>query len=104
MRKITINSANAFHDNENFKSSNTEVVTDGHTTILSLFDHKIAFKDNSTNEIRITNCGYKTNTTKERLNGLTGVNINQKKGVWYLNGEEWDGKLITIKQNKINIK
>lgn len=96
MRKITIKSASAFENNENFKESNTEVITDGHTTILSLFGHKIAFKDTSTNELRITNCGYKTNTTKERLNGLSGVSINQKKGTWYLNGVEWNGKLITV--------
>ena len=32
--------------------------------------------------------GYKTNTTKERLNGIPGVCIQQKKGVWYLNGKE----------------
>ena len=96
MRKITENSIHAFNNNKNFKSSNTEVITDGHTTILSLFNNKIAFKDISTNEIKITNCGYETNTTKERLNGLKGVNIYQKKGIWYLNDNKWDGKLIKV--------
>ena len=96
MRKITENSIHAFNNNKNFKSSNTEVITDGHTTILSLHGNKIAFKDISTNEIKITNCGWETNTTKERLNGLYGVNINQKKGIWYLNDNKWNGKLIKV--------
>ena len=42
-------------------------------------------------------CGnWKTDTTKERLNGLQGVSIQQKKGEWYLNGELWDGSSIGI--------
>ena len=40
--------------------------------------------------------GWSSNTTKERLNGLTGVNIWQKDFVWYLNGEEWNGEWIRI--------
>ena len=42
--------------------------------------------------LRITNCGWFTTTTKERLNGLSGVAIHQSKGVWYLNGDAWDGR------------
>ena len=45
----------------------------------------------------ITNCGWFTRTTKERLNGLGGVDIVQMKGVWYLNGKEWDGENIIIR-------
>lgn len=39
----------------------------------------------------ISACGWRTNTTKERLNALPKVSINQVKGIWYLNGKEWDG-------------
>lgn len=96
MRKITTNSIEAFNRNENFKSSNTEVVTDTHTTFLKLHGNTIAIKNIDSKELKITNCGWETTTTKERLNGLEGVRINQKKGVWYLNGKAWNGNLITV--------
>lgn len=97
MRKITILAKLAFENNENFNQSNTIVkVCDNYTRLL-LFNNEIACKNRITNEIFITNCGYFTNTTKERLNGLQGVNINQKKFVWYLNGKEWNGELTKIR-------
>jgi hypothetical protein len=37
-----------------------------------------------------------TTTTKERLNGLNGVNIHQKDFQWYLNGEAWNGVAILV--------
>lgn len=40
--------------------------------------------------------GYATVTTKERLNALEGVGIQQKKGKWYLNGVEWNGEWIKV--------
>ena len=46
----------------------------------------------------ITNAGWKSKTTKERLNALKGVNILQKKGELLLNGEKWDGKLTEINE------
>ena len=66
---------------------------------LYLHDNKIAeiHKTKRKKVLKITNAGWKTNTTKERLNGLNGVRINQRKGVWYLNDKEWNGDLITIK-------
>jgi hypothetical protein len=42
--------------------------------------------------MKITNAGWRSNTTKERLNGLPNVSIQQKKGDWYLNGEVWNGQ------------
>ena len=47
--------------------------------------------------IQSTNCGWFSNTTKERLNGLPNVNIYQKNFEWFLNGKKWDGNLIDIK-------
>lgn len=38
--------------------------------------------------IYISDAGWRTTTTKERLNGIPWVSICQKKGVWYLNGKE----------------
>lgn len=44
----------------------------------------------------ITSAGWKSATTKERLNGLNGVSITQKDFEWYLNGKKWDGQWIRI--------
>jgi len=41
--------------------------------------------------LSVSNAGWASNTTKERLNGLPGVRVNQKNWNWYLNGQEWDG-------------
>ena len=67
-------------------------------TVLLLHDNEIAYRYNDPQRtLSVTNCGWQSNTTKERLNGLDGVNIVQKNFVWYLNGKEWNGNLIDIK-------
>lgn len=97
MRKITEQAANAFECCNDFKQSNTEVYYSPAEckSYLYLFGHTIATSQHGV--LQISACGYLTVTTKERLNGLTGVSIQQKKGVWFLNGVEWDGELITVK-------
>lgn len=88
------NAGNAFMLGKEFNSSNTKVKNIEGVTILSLFENDIAFNDNG--KISITNCGFKTNTTKDRLNAIDNVDIQKKKGVWYLNSKQWDGKLTKI--------
>lgn len=98
MRKITEQSINAFMAAKEFKSSNTTVEVKENVTILKLHNNPIAYRYNDPeNTLSITNCGWQSNTTKERLNGLPNVSIKQSKGKWYLNGEFWDGKLIDVK-------
>jgi len=98
MRKITKDSINAFLESKPFNKQNMEVEVLLNVTILKLHCNAIAYKYNDPeNTLSITNCGWFSRTTKERLNGLPNVIIMQKKGVWYLNDEEWDGKLIDIK-------
>ena len=89
-RKITQESIRNFYDGVPFKKSNTEVVREGTIYYLKLFGNKIAarYEDGRT---WISNAGWDSNTTKERLNGFQFVRINQKKGEWYLNGKLWDG-------------
>jgi len=100
MNKITEKSIEAFINANKFKMSNTEVEVLPNVTVLKLFGNEIAYKYNDPDRtIMITNAGWFTRTTKERLNGIPSVRINQKKGVWYLNGKRWDGKLITPKCN-----
>lgn len=98
MRKITEESVDAFMNARKFKKANMEVEVLPNVTILKLHGNKIAYRyNNPERTLSITNCGWFTNTTKERLNALEGVNIYQKNWEWYLNGKQWDGGLIDIK-------
>lgn len=90
MKIVTKNAVNCFNQEGNaIFGSNTQVTTSNGITKLFLFGNLIAVKENGVT--RISNAGWESNTTKERLNALHGVHIQQKKGVWYLNGEEWNG-------------
>lgn len=95
MRKITQDAISAFYNNQAFKQGNTQVALITEGVQLKLHGHIIA--ELNQGEVFIDSCGYMTPTTKERLNGLKGVNIVQKKGLWYLNGNEWNGNIIKVK-------
>jgi hypothetical protein len=98
MRVITKQTVEAFNNAKPFKKSNMEVEVLPNVTVMKLHGNAIAYRYNDPEKtLSIDACGWKTNTTKERLNGIEGVNIQQKKGVWYLNGNEWDGKYIDVK-------
>lgn len=92
MRKITAQITEAFL---NFKTVTIGNSSTGNGTLL-LHGNLIAEIKNSF--LYITNAGWFTNTTKERLNALPGVSIYQKKGQWFLNGELWNGSWIKIKE------
>ena len=98
MRQITSDSINAFMNARKFNRQNMSVEVLPNVTILKLHNNAIAYKyDDPEKTLSITNCGWFSNTTKERLNGLPNVNIYQKNFEWFLNGKKWDGKLIDIK-------
>lgn len=104
MRKITSDAKKCFEAGRDYNGGNTKVLRGG----LFLFGNKIAeyaslFNDGN-RDINITNCGYFTATTKERLNALEGVHIVQKAGEWFLNGTKWDGNWITVKPDGKLIK
>ena len=96
MRKITKESIKAFYDREPFKKSNMIVENENGETRLKLFGNTIATL-NKFNELFITTAGWNTNTTRERLNGLTEVRLGTRKGQLYLNNIPWDGKLTNIR-------
>ena len=97
MRKITKETITHFNNAKRFKKQNTEVEVLPNVTILKLHGNSIAYQYNDPQRtLSITNCGWQTNTTKERLNGIEGVNIYQKNFEWFLNGVKWDGSLIDI--------
>lgn len=110
MKQITEDSITAFLNDFTFSKQNMIVKVYSEKTELLLHGNLIALKDRYTKEISITNAGWQSNTTKERLNGLIneylgypsciGRGINQKNFIWYLDGKEWNGELTVIKKYK----
>lgn len=91
MRTITRKAIEAMLNGTSYCKSNTKVVN----RTMYLFGNKIAWITEN-HILYISNCGYRTATTKERLNGLPLVNIRQKDRRWYLNCQYWDGTPIKI--------
>uniref|UniRef100_A0A6M3M8A1 Uncharacterized protein n=1 Tax=viral metagenome TaxID=1070528 RepID=A0A6M3M8A1_9ZZZZ len=106
MRKITQESIDAFMAGVEFNKQNMSVAirpwkNDPHNSvILSLHGNPIARYIEGQRDRTLTVCdgNYQSNTTKERLNGIPGVRVNQKDGQWYLNGHEWDGSWTFVKE------
>ena len=97
MKKITSLSTDAFLNGRAFKRENMTIEVQPNVTIMRLYGNAIAYLYNDPERtLSISTTGWFTNTTKERLNALPGVHINQKNWQWYLNGMEWDGKLIDV--------
>ena len=91
MRKISSDAAAALMSYKKFKRGNTQVTVDeSGAAYLYLFGNMIACHE-ADGTLKITDAGYSTVTTKDRLNALPHVSIYQRKSVWYLNEEEWDG-------------
>ena len=97
MKKITREAVLAFLNNYEYRNSNTEV-TIGMDRELKLFGNTIARYNRG--DIELTDAGWQSNTTKERLNGLLELlnlsecKVYQKNYTWYFdkNGERmlWD--------------
>lgn len=106
MRQITKDSINAFYNKGTLNKQNMNVFFDryDYKSRMLLHDNCIATFDHQESILSISNCGWFTPTTKERLNALPNVSIQQKNFVWYLNGSEWDGNKITIKNTYSTIK
>jgi len=85
MRKITEESVRAFIEERQFNKSNMAVLESNGETHLALFGKVIAKK--SDDIYYITDCGWQTATTKERLNGLLlaldAGQIWQDRGQWF---------------------
>lgn len=93
MRKVTMLTCGAFENRQKCTSGNT--YTDGNA--LYLHGNKIAeWRDG---ELWISNAGWSSVTTKERLNGLRGVSIYQKDYTWFLNGVEWSGEWVQVSKH-----
>lgn len=81
MRKITMEAQKAFWNNGYFKHDNT-IVLNG---TMTLYRTMIAVWGDG---VLTLDCkGYRSKTTKERLNGVLermGYQIRQRKGEWYV--------------------
>lgn len=87
MRKITQRAVQAFINKYPFSQQNTSIsIIDDIQSLMFLHGYCIARL--GPNGLEINHQGFTTATTKERLNGIPGVHIQQKKGIWYLNGKE----------------
>ena len=94
MKAITKEAVRNFLMAKPYNKSNTTVRILPNVTVLSLFGNEIAYLYNDPDRtLSITNAGWVSKTTKERLNALPNVSIRQKNNQFHLNGEKWDGKL-----------
>jgi len=93
-KKITKESIQKFLDGVPFKKQNMEVTREGTIYYLKLWGNKIAAIQNG--QLWISNAGWFSKTTKERLNALPNVSIVQQKGNWYLNGNFWQGEPVLV--------
>jgi len=101
MSKITQESIDAFMAGREFSKQNMSVAIRPwqyatpaiDSVILCLHGNPIARYVSGQRDRTLMVCdgGWQTVTTRERLNGIPGVRVNQKDRQWYLNGVEWDG-------------
>jgi hypothetical protein len=93
MRQITRDSVDAFMSSRKFRKQNMEVKVLPNVTILLLHGNEIAYRYNDVDRtLSITDCGWQSVTTKERLNGIPNVQLQQKNFEWFLNGNLIDIK------------
>jgi len=77
------------------KLPNVEVFRHKNKVNWKLHDCIVASADKKKKMVKLSSCGWETKTTKDHMNGVlselgTGKKVQQKKGVWYLNGKKFD--------------
>ena len=91
MRKIEQQMNRAIANKTDWSSSNTRVEFNDFTNCSNVFlhGHNIATVDHTTNAVKLSSCGWQTNTTKSRLNAILsevkyGCSVFQKQWNWYV--------------------
>lgn len=89
LRKIESQMNAAIQSNKNWKSGNTEVVTNDNVSTVYLHGNKIALVDDTS--LTIFDGGWRSTTTKSRLNALINEFCNgftdgvfQKDFLWFI--------------------
>ena len=97
----------ALSNRSNWSKDNTRVEFNSNTNCSSVYlhGHQIATFDHNLKAVKLSSCGYTTNTTKSRLNAIlqglvSGVRVFQKDFDWYLSTNNqtvdfWDGMILT---------
>jgi hypothetical protein len=83
---VSSKAAAALVNGRTFRSGNTLVVGGS----MTLHGNEIA-RDVGDGYLAVTAAGWLTVTTKARLNALPNVTVTQRRGVWFLNDQPWDG-------------
>ena len=80
----------ALSNKTNWRKDNTEVLYNESTNCSSVYlhGHQIATLDHNNQALKLSSCGYQTNTTKSRLNAILdeidyGCKVFQKNWNWY---------------------
>jgi len=105
MRKITTLAVSAFAKGENFKMDNTTVKVEtfeGYNVVsMYLYGNKIA--ERTEKDVCVCSGGYRSNTTKERLNSILShyglPKVSQKKGAWFYSDGKPFGDTIDSEEN-----
>ena len=91
MRKIERQMNFAISNKGNWAGSNTTVSYNENTNCSSVYlhGHQIATFDHNLKAVKLSSCGYTTNTTKSRLNALLsevkyGCKVFQKNWEWFV--------------------
>ena len=90
-KQVSQYAAQALQNGGRYSNGKNTKVADGR---LTLFGNCIAEAMGQRTLIR--NKGWFTQTTRDRLNAISGVSIVQKRGEWFLNGQPWDGDDIIV--------
>lgn len=108
MRQIEQNLINAIREkNKSWSQDNTTISYNENTETYDVFLHgnKIASIDYDSREVRLSSCGWRTNTTKSRLNAiLTALRadgyVRQTQRRWQIcsNGDHnfYDGIVVSF--------
>lgn len=95
MRTIEKNMIAAINNGKNFRSKNTSVSHDNNETTIRLHGNTIATIKG--NKLSVCSAGWKTNTTKSRLNSILShfnkPKISQKKFCWFIGNEKFNGEI-----------
>jgi len=97
MRKITTKAVTAFLAGRSFRSGNMAVSLGGFDGFnVSMYLHGNLIAERNAQTVRITDAGWQTTTTKDRLNGLLDTlglgRIYQQDFTWFIgDGESWNG-------------
>lgn len=90
MRAITQEATSAFFYGASFNKSNTQVKATANGAEMYLHGNLIAVRKGQL--VKITDAGWQTSTTKERLNGIYSTihgnnGVVQRRGVWLVSGK-----------------